>query len=67
MTYTTIARIKDVILDILITKTKIGVTIRRQKEIVTIAKFNVMHSPTVVASSVEPNIAVGGKWENALF
>ena len=48
-------------------KVKIGVTTRRQKEIVTIAKFNVMHSPTVVASSVEPNIAVGGKWENALF
>ena len=61
-----IARIKDVTPDILIMKTKIGVTIQRKKEIATIAKFNAILIPTVVASSVVPNIAVGGKWENAL-
>ena len=47
-------------------KTKIGATIQRQKEIATIAKFNAILIPTVVASSVVPNIAVGGKWEYAL-
>ena len=48
-------------------KMKIGVTIQRQKEIVTIAKFNAILIPPVVASSVEPNTAVGGRWENVLF